>query len=546
MSHIRASRKLLLIASGMAALFLLDIRAASGSGAARVSAHVEQLAAELPWLSVGDVVYDRVPRPRSGPDADRVAAILAKLADVESEGSPSSATTTRAAAATTAPATVRAAAGDQRPFGYPRVPAIVADPGNVRPLLDHANPKVRTLAIALLLKLERLDVMADIAALVDDNAETFPVPGMISSLAGVAPPNPWPMKKQTVGDFARAATDRYVHASAYLDELRRGNRLPRDGASLARVFREMASTRDAFTNTATLRVAMERATGGTSPVPDERQERVRNVLMTVNSVPLPRRFFVAHALDAQRLSGDRYAPTYLLDMARQVPHAVRIAVLNGERPADDPDLQRGTGWKYFLQNAPHLLRASDVEFLLRLNDRTKAHGPRGYATALYAIAAARLVPARAEEILIPVLDDRSAKGSSWENADAAAAVLAELGGDDGVRHALDWFFSIQPQPGTYGGGREAILGQLQLSSPERFRRFVARVVRDERLTTLGPASTRMLVRAVQGYSGLPIVDEEQIGDSYGVDEAQRDRRPSYLANWHRRLRDTIDDWDASP
>jgi hypothetical protein len=82
-----------------------------------------------------------------------------------------------------------------------------------------------------------------------------------------------------------------------------------------------------------------------------------------------------------------------------------------------------------------------------------------------------------------------------------------------------------------------------VSDAYRYRLFVARVIRDERFFTLGPESTRILVRSVQGYSGLRIADEEEIRASYGIDEAQRDRTLPCLPAWHQALRETIDTWD---
>lgn len=98
----------------------------------------EATAAALPWLEIGVVIWDR--EPRYGPNPDVVARGLRELK------------------------------GDW-------------SIDEIRPLLKHADPKVRTLAIALLLDLDRLDILSDIAALLADTAPTFPQPQILSATA---------------------------------------------------------------------------------------------------------------------------------------------------------------------------------------------------------------------------------------------------------------------------------------------------------------------------------------------------------------------------
>ena len=79
--------------------------------------------------------------------------------------------------------------------------------------------------------------------------------------------------------------------------------------------------------------------------------------------------------------------------------------------------------------------------------------------------------------------------------------------------AINCFFDERPQPGAYGFGREWFLNELQASDPLRFRKAVELIIRDERVTTLGPATTRTLIQAVGGYLGRELADKDQIRDS---------------------------------
>ena len=107
---------------------------------------VEKGASQLQWLSPEAALYDTRPW---GPGAQHVADVLARL----------NGEWTRA---------------------------------QVLPLLHSPNPRVRTLGIVLLFRLDRVDVLPDIAAMADDGAPTFPRP---ANLANAVPPGSWPMEK---------------------------------------------------------------------------------------------------------------------------------------------------------------------------------------------------------------------------------------------------------------------------------------------------------------------------------------------------------------
>jgi hypothetical protein len=418
----------------------------------------------------------------------------------------------------------------------------------LRNLLAHTDPKGRTLAIVLLFDLERVDILADVAALVGDVAETFAEPSPFASALDFNRPTSRPMRRATVGQYARAVIDRYVAASYELSRQREAGLLSdADPASLAARLRGFAAARDPKFCTAALRVAMERATGAISPLQPDRVPRVQAVLDSLERVPMPRRFFVALALEFERYHGERYAPGYLLDMARRVPRESRLAALRGHSAVDDPDLEPGFGCDYFLDHAADLFRASDFELLVELGTGKVRRGlntmhPDGLSDAKYLVAAAMLRTDQADAILIPAIARFNGEHDGEQRQQLATA-LAQYGSDQGVRAAIDWFFREPPQPGAFGFGREAFLERLRARAPVRHRAVVARIVCDERLPTLGPASTRLLLTSAEGYLGRSLAEEEHVRSSYGIDEFQRDRKFEHLADWQRLLRQTVDEWD---
>lgn len=481
-------------------LFLMALRLSAQPAttrAAPVAERIERIAAALPWMEPGDALYDRGPT-LFPPDAKKVTQTLAELH------------------------------GNWRPE-------------DIRPLLANANPKVRTLAIVLLFRLQHLDVLPDIARLVGDPAQTFPCPAPLA-----APPQAvkvWPMGPNTVGQYAKLVIDAYVDASYELDELRRSDRLAYNKPEqLAEQMAHFASRRDVRLSTAGLRVAMDIATGRMTPLQPERTARVAEVLSRLADVPEPRRFFTALAIDFERLHGPDYPEDYLLNEARRLPRDVRLAAVRRQPAADDPDLEPGFGRHYLLDHAIDLFRASDADSLLQIEQDIQQHEPPETPDARYVLAAAQLRPTDADRLLIDALPRFNTEFDADQRKRLATA-LALTGSEQGATAALDWFFSPSPLAGPSGEGREEFLHVLHNRDPARYRHIVARIIRDGRLRSLGPASTFILLTSVEGYSGRQIAGEDDVRLFESCRESQHDRAGKLLREWRQVLQDTVKEWD---
>jgi hypothetical protein len=433
---------------------------------------------------------------------------------------------------------------DREPYRWPpgaadvtRVLADLRGPWqaeDIRPLLSSANPKVRSLAIVLLFRLERLDVLPDIARLAGDEAETFSESVM---LAGGRPAQ-WPMEHRAVGDYAKLVIEEYMHASHELMELWRASRLPYDNPKqLVAQMTRFAERRDARFSTAGLVVAMNIATGEITPLQPQRAARVAEVLGRLQNVPEPRRFFAAVAIDFDRFHSPDYPGDYLLSEACRLPRDVRLAAVRLQSGQVDPDLEPGWANRYLLDHAVDLFRTSDADLLLQIGRQVR---PQTH-DAGYVVAAAQLHPADADRLLIDGLQQYNSEFEA-EGRTRLATALASTGSEKGLAAALDWFFSPSPLA-PLGRGREGFLHALHDRNPSRFRLIVARIIRDTRLASLGPASTFILVTSVEGYSGGQIASEDDVRLLKGCRETDRDRAGHLLEDWQRVMRQTVDEWD---
>lgn len=500
---------------------------------------VEHVVATARWMG-DDFIYDR--DARVGPNVVETNRLFRSLRDPLPHVGPAT-TQTTFATATFATRTIVFDLSDPARL-VPNWAALQPgpwSPDDLWPLLKDENPKVRTIGLVLLYHLNRADVLADVTTLLKDDAVTFPGSGFISATDFRPDPDDWPLQPRQVKDVAKAILESWARASWELDQMVRFRFPNSKPADIEKELNAFAAKRNSELCTAALRVAMQRASGGTSPTQTDRLDRIRAVLQMIHAVEMPRRFFLLQTVDFDRYSGERYSPSYLLDLARTLPREARLRAMRGERAIDDPDL--GDSFRdYFVEHAADLFLVSDADEFAR-----QANAPDApyYHVAPHAVAAATLVPGKAKAILLPLIDRIPSERfqSGRDDAKRQIAIALALTGDtECLDRAVRWFFDYPPERGHFGTPRSAFLYGVWRRDPRRARDVVERIIRDERLATLGPESSRLLVQYAAGYLGRPIASEAEIRDSYGVDEFQRDRKFASLAQWHERLRQTVDEW----
>ena len=273
---------------------------------------------------------------------------------------------------------------------------------------------------------------------------------------------------------------------------------------------------------------------GISPLQFERAAKVESVVYSAARVPGPRRFFIALSIGFQQRAGERFRPDMLERMAGEVPRAIRLAVVNGERPCDDPDLPKGFGSDYFLEHAREMFLPSDADTFIHL-DAT------GRSRAELVIAAAKLRPKESVTLLRNAFGDHNGE-YDYDARRKLAAALIEISGGEGISRALDWFFSDKPEPGSYPGIRSLFLEQIHQSRPDLFAEVCRAIISDRRLEKLGPQTTLVLIEHVQSRLGRRVATEDELNDVMGIDESERDRKFSALGKWKQLLRDTLAEW----
>ena len=460
-----------------------------------------------------------------------------------------------------APSTViwnRFAAANDRPLdvlrGPPKVRRLLDQDepaAAIKPLLDHPDARVRILAAAMLYDKNDWRLLDALLPMLDDADPAFRSADYRSAIDPAIEPTP----PQPVSSFVRPLLLFHLdHANPVLPGVARGKG-QYEPEAVREAWRMLGQARGDRNDTAgSFVVRYLRAAGGTSPLQSDRFGDVERVLWSTGALPMPERFFTLLRLHDENkgwfeASDVSYSSDYLLALARSLPRETRLAVLRGERVSDDPDLPNGFGDTFVMSHAGDLLLAEDAELLLDLEQKQRRQSasqryPNGSASQEPVIAAAVLCPEKAPIILKNAMRRFDGEYDGDRRAKLAAA-LFRAGGLDEADYLRTWLFDFTPARGQIGGGREGFLWACRQNDPAGFRRFAAGVVRDERLSQLGPQSSFILIDTAQGILGRRLVSEAEERSHYGVGEAQRDGPFEPLARWHAALRRSVNEWDLS-
>ena len=390
-------------------------------------------------------------------------------------------------------------------------------PAELIGLLGHEDPKVRTLAASALYAMEDPTLLAPLAPLVDDEAETFPCVAMISLPFSREPPPPPSFEKQTVGRVTRLLLGRYMeHSGAYATSGRPFRQVVKDYFD-ARKDREWCGS--------WFQAWLDRAVQGSSPVPPDRIEKLKALRARIDRVPMPDRAFVLAWLRTSDGGCEALASEVeIVGLLREAGAEVLVKLLQRRIPTDDPDLQARPINNYpykrmqmlILSNARTLLRREDIPALLACeaweNDYQTHRIADPTQTPWWRIAAADLDPSRATEVLSPLWTESWAAIPDWDHEGRAALALAwwrHCSSSDPATAAA-WFHDPRQVVGPLSHSRDHFVRALDSMPREGARTLAKAIISHPRFEELDWGSLEVLCRVVNGWEPRPVVSEDEL------------------------------------
>ncbi len=482
----------------------------------------EKFAAELPYLYVGSVLYDRPNHHFQVADSKIREKHFRILFGKVTDGT------------------------------YPR-DALLG-------LLTHSNPKVRTLAAVALFDREDPSVLPSLANLCDDKSATFDGYPELSAnflkFSGIVPSST--EKKQTVGDVAKKMVAFYMERSGIYYGLNH---------KIQPCFSEYWQVRKNRSHCAGwFLVQLARASQCASPTQKDCIDRIRTLRGRIDKLPLDERTWILLWLNGENGSDALVTEDELVKMCKSLGPDKLLLMLYNKIPSDDPDLQPRTNnnWPYkrmaifVLCHAEQLFRRSDSDALLACerwqSDYEKHKNIRPVITPWWAVAGAGLKPVNASRILHAAMNRFQGKFNSDERATLCIAMW-RLCGKSEMEFILNWFYKgiLSQERGSFSNSRGLFIETIG-KEPDG-REIISQLIRDKRLVDIDWQSLERLVRVVSVWTGTPIVTEEEIRKvwhplgqghyHWEKDKAKKDypketeELEAHLSEWRKRLRMSI-------
>lgn len=264
-------------------------------------------------------------------------------------------------------------------------------------------------------------------------------------------------------------------------------------------------------------VALDCATGGTTPFQSDRIEFVAALRARLDLLPADERNWYLLCL-ADPETHPLVTAAERLAIAKAIGGQALLAYLRGSAPFADPDLQardsndgrrRGV-LAFVLAHATELLPPECAEELLVAWRQQRVHAAANrFAadTAHWPAAAMRLAPDRAEAIFAEAMQYHRAAHPFAQNDRAYLHwALWQVRGPAALTRLRDYAFAEMPAPGAVGFGRSLF---FQFLGPQDEPLLLA-LLRDDRLATLDPGSLYQLGLAANRVAGRTIVTEAEL------------------------------------
>lgn len=383
-------------------------------------------------------------------------------------------------------------------------------------ILNHKDPKVRTLALAALYDREDPKALPHIASLMYDCAETFPdIEGRFNcSPTWLTEKKLRPPVKQTVSQVVRQMlklymvffwTDNPDYQHQNMDHFKAYWAKRKDRSYCAGWFR----------------VQLTRACGSACPTPKNRVERVQTVRKRIDKLPETDRAWILLWLNGHPGSDVLVTEEELIEACKKLGPEKLLALLARKISSDDPDVQprKSSNWWYrsmclfVLKRADELLRERDAQPLLDCERWERDYLKHGIGdptiTPWWAIAAAHLQPDKAEAILHGAFKRFDGKRDGDERADIAAA-LWKLIGKSQTKFLINWYYTEPLQRGHHPQCRTRFLRSVSKFPNSHPHGLVATIVQDKRFEDLDWQCFEELVHIVNGWLDKPVIDRKSL------------------------------------
>ena len=477
---------------------------------------IATLAARMPYLSVGSVLYDR-PDTFYPIEDEREAHNKTLIAVTERRHSVES----------------------------------------LRALLSHLDPNVRTLAAVALFDREDPQFLPTLVHMCDDKEPTI-VDYLhrfgLSPMEALERP---PVKPQSVGDVARQMVSFYLEQASFHYGIE-----PDNQPGFAEYWQ---ARKDRSHCVSWFKVQLTRASGGITPLQPEVLDRIAMVRRRIDQLPMPDRAWVLLALHRQSEGEVLISERELVNLCKQLGRDKLLALLRSEPPSDDPDLQPRPNYnplgvmQYFvLRHAEQLFEPADSETLLADERWERDYLKHGRGVPMlspwWAIAAAQLDRKHAATILKEAFERFNGEFDADERAQLVAARWDLLGTADQT-FVVDWFYTAEITGHGPWPPRKVFLEAVK--AQPNGRKLIAALIGDPRLDSLDWSTIQTLVEIVNGWCDKPIVSYEETRDlqhplDRGMSTAIAKARKKYpretavveqtLRDWCDRLRASVPAW----
>ena len=426
----------------------------------------------------------------------------------------------------------------------------------LRSLLKDPDPKIRTLALGALFEREDPQDLPVIAALINDNAATFPAFVLAEDSKESSRP-------QNVGDVAATLINFYLIAANVAPDPRhnteyQGEPPARDetAALFARYWAERGK-RAACASWSL--VKLERATRLTEPILPQNEADVRRAVAEINQLPSPaREWGLLYALYGEIGPDAPYVmpEATIVATAKALGPEALMRFLELKPVSDDPDLAFDpnapktplTGRRneiyngiagLILRNASELLRPSDADALLADSQRDF----QGWQdTGEQWVAAANALkglkdPGKAAADMQAAIGRISLSDIEGQMQQEVLAVgLWKMAGAAQAPYLVNWFYAVLPlgDPNSGADGSWSFLREVKAQGRPDTQDLLKAMVADERFGQAGwPILEQLLPMANEGLAA-PLVEARTIYDYQP--SANRPDEITELASWRNLLR----------